>query len=143
MPLPVPEPGLVISYSYLWHSEYERDQEEGLKDRPCAIILVAEDAAGETLVTVVPITHSAPGADAVEIPLAVKRRLGLDEARSWAVISEVNRFAWPGPDLRPVTRGDPERFDYGFLPPSLFRQIRDRLVAAASAQRLKVVPRSE
>ena len=143
MPLPVPEPGLVVSYSYLWHSEYERDQEEGLKDRPCAIILVAEDAAGETLVTVVPITHSAPASDAVEIPLAVKRRLGLDEARSWTVVSEVNRFVWPGPDLRPVTRGDPERFDYGFLPPSLFRQIRDRFMAAAAAQRLKVVPRSE
>jgi hypothetical protein len=59
------------------------------------------------------------------------------------VVSEVNRFVWPGPDLRPVTRGDPERFDYGFLPPSLFRQIRDRFMAAAAAQRLKVVPRSE
>lgn len=118
MPLPVPEPGLVVSYSYLWHAEYEWDQEEGLKDRPCAIILVAKDASGETVVTVVPITHSAPGGDAVEIPLAVKRRLSLDEARSWAVVSEVNRFAWPGPDLRPVTRGDRERFDYGFLPPS-------------------------
>jgi hypothetical protein len=143
VPLPVPEPGLVVSYSYLWHSEDEQDQEEGLKDRPCAIILVAEDAAGETLVTVVPITHSAPASDAVEIALAVKRRLGVDEARSWTVVSEVNRFAWPGPDLRPVTRGDPERFDYGFLPPSLFRQIRDRFMAAAAAQRLKVVPRSE
>ena len=143
MPLPVPEPGLVVSYSYLWHSEDEQDQEEGLKDRPCAIILVAEDAAGETLVTVVPITHSAPARDAVEIALAVKRRLGVDEARSWTVVSEVNRFVWPGPDLRPVTRGDPERFDYGFLPPSLFRQIRDRFMAAAAAQRLKVVPRSE
>ena len=143
MPLPVPEPGLVISYSYLWHSEYERDQEEGLKDRPCAIILVAEDDAGETVVTVVPVTHSPPEGEAVEIPLTVKRRLRLDEARSWAVVSEVNRFVWPGPDLRPVPRGEPERFDYGFLPPSLFRQIRDRLLAAAAAQKLKVVPRSE
>jgi hypothetical protein len=143
VPLPVPEPGLVISYSYLWHSEYKRDQEEGLKDRPCAIILVAEDAPEETVVTVVPITHSSPGDDAVEIPLTVKRRLGLDEERSWIVVTEVNRFVWPGADLRPVPRGDHERFDYGFLPPSLFRQIRDRLLAAAAAQRLRVVPRSE
>jgi hypothetical protein len=92
VPLPVPEPGLVISYSYLWRSEYEREQEEGVKDRPCAIILIAEDAAGETVVTVVPITHSRPRdqGDGVEIPLAVKRRLGLDEARSWAIVSEVN-----------------------------------------------------
>ena len=143
MPLPVPEPGLVISYSYLWHSEYERDQEEGLKDRPCAIILVAEDDAGETVVTVVPVTHSPPEGEAVEIPLTIKRRLRLDEARSWVVVSEVNRFVWPGPDLRPMPRGEPERFDYGFLPPSLFRQIRDRLLAAAAAQKLNVVPRSE
>jgi hypothetical protein len=145
VPLPVPEPGLVISYSYLWRSKYERDQEEGVKDRPCAIILIAEDAAGETVVTVVPITHSPPQPqdDAVEIPLAAKRRLGLDEARSWAIVSEVNRFVWPGPDLRPVTRGDPERFEYGPLPPSLFRQIRERFLAAAAAQRLQIVPRTE
>ena len=143
MPLPIPEPGLVISYSYLWHSEYERDQEERLKDRPCAIILVAEYGAGEIVVTVVPVTHSPPERDAVELPLTIKRRLRLDEARSWVVVSEVNRFVWPGPDLRPVPRGEPERFDYGFLPPSLFRQIRDRLPAAAAAQKLKVVPRSE
>jgi hypothetical protein len=145
VPLPVPEPGLVVSYSYLWHSEYERDREEGGKNRPCAIILIVEDAAGETVVTVVPITHSPPQqqSDAVEIPLAVKRRLGLDVARSWAVVNEVNRFVWPGPDLRPVSRGDPERFDYGHLPPSLFRQIRERLLAAAAAQRLQIVRRTE
>jgi hypothetical protein len=143
VPLPVPEPGLVISYSYLWHSEYEQDQEEGLKDRPCAIILVAEDTGGQTIVTVVPVTHSPPETDAVELPIAVKRRLGLDDARSWAVVSEVNRFIWPGPDLRPVRRDDPERFDFGLLPPALFRQIRERLLAAAAAQRLKIVPRSE
>ena len=99
MPLPVPEPGLVISYSYLWRSEYEQDQEEGVKDRPCAVILISEDAAGETVVTVVPITHNPPDhpGDGVEIPLAVKRRLGLDEARSWAIVSEVNRFVGRGP----------------------------------------------
>jgi hypothetical protein len=143
VPLPVPEPGLVISYSYLWHSEYQRDQEEGLKDRPCAIILIAKDEGGQTTVTVVPITHSPPKTDAVEIPLTVKRRLGLDEARSWAVVSEVNRFVWPGPDLRPVMRDDREGFDYGFLPPALFRQLRERFLAVAATQRLKTVPRSQ
>jgi hypothetical protein len=52
--------------------------------------------------------------------LATKRRLGLDEASSWVVLSEGNRFAWPGPDMRRVTAG---RFDYGFLPPALFTRI--------------------
>jgi sugar phosphate permease len=36
--LPEPIPGLVIRYSYLWHSEYVRGREEGQKDRPCAIV---------------------------------------------------------------------------------------------------------
>ena len=145
MPFPVPEPGLVISYSYLWQSEYRQEREEGVKDRPCAIILVAGDDGGRTVVTVLPITHSAPqdASEAIEIPPAVKRRLGLDEARSWALVSEVNRFIWPGPDLRPVSREEPERFEYGLLPPSFFRQIRERFLAAAATQRLQIVPRTE
>ena len=69
MPLPEPVPGLVIRYSYLWAHEHERGQEEGVKDRPCAIILVTTDEEGEKLVTVLPVTH-APASDpalAVEI----------------------------------------------------------------------------
>jgi hypothetical protein len=145
VPFPIPEPGLVISYSYLWQSEYRQEREEGVKDRPCAIILVTGDDGGRTVVTVLPITHSAPQdpSDAVEIPPAVKHRLGLDEARSWALVNEVNRFVWPGPDLRAVSREEPERFEYGPLPPSLFRQIRERFLAAAAAQRLQIVPRTE
>jgi hypothetical protein len=26
MPIPTPEPGLVISYAYLWHTEHEAGQ---------------------------------------------------------------------------------------------------------------------
>jgi len=115
VPFPVPEPGLVISYSYLWQSEYRQEREEGVKDRPCAIILVTGNDGRRPVVTVLPITHSPPqnASDAVELPPAVKRRLGLDEARSWAVVSEVNCFIWPGPNLRVVSRDDPERFEYG------------------------------
>jgi hypothetical protein len=143
--LPAPEPGLVISYSYLWRSEYEQGREEGVKDRPCAIILVTAEAEGKTVVTVVPITHTPPQPEdeAIEIPPVVKRRLGLDVDRCWAVASEVNRFVWPGPDLRPVSRGEPDRFDYGLLPPALFRRVRDRLLACAAAQRISIVPRTE
>jgi len=60
-----------------------------------------------------------------------------------AAVSEVNRFIWPGPDLRAVSRDEPERFEYGLLPPSLFRQIRERFMAAAAAQRVSIVPRDE
>jgi mRNA-degrading endonuclease toxin of MazEF toxin-antitoxin module len=120
LPVPIPERGPVLSYSYLWQSEHEHGLEEGKKDRPCVVILTVEIQAGRHLVTVAPITHSAPpsAGAGIEIPAATKRRLGLDEARSWIVVSEGNRLVWPGPDIRPIA---PDRFDYGFLPPALFR----------------------
>ena len=96
--MPEPVPGSVIHYSYLWAEEYGRGQEEGRKDRPCAIILVTADAQGDRSVTVLPITHAQPPdpALAVEIPAATKQRLGLDDERSWACLTEANRFIWPG-----------------------------------------------
>jgi hypothetical protein len=79
-----------------------RGQEEGVKDRPCAVILVTADDAGDQVVTVLPVTHTPPHnlAFAVEIPQATKSRLGLDDERSWIVLTEANRFIWPGPNLR-------------------------------------------
>lgn len=144
MALPKPEPGLVIRYAYLWYEEAQRGQEEGLKDRPCAIILAAVVEEGETVVTVAPITHVPPSSEeeAVEIPAATKQRLGLDEVRSWVVITETNRFIWPGPDLRPLA-DRPDEFAYGFLPPKLFRNVRDRLVARYHAKRYRSTRRTE
>jgi hypothetical protein len=142
--IPKPEPGLVISYAYLWYEEAQSGREEASKDRPCAIILATEEREGETIVTVVPITHTSPAEQdaAVEIPLATKKRLGLDDARSWMVVSETNRFVWPGPDLRPIRRSSNE-IAYGFLPPKLFREARDRLVALYNARRHRSTRRSE
>lgn len=145
MALPAPHPGLVVRYAYLWWREFQEGREEGTKDRPCAIVLTAEEVEGETLVTVVPITHGPPEDldAAVEIPTATKSRLGLDAERSWIVVGETNTFVWPGPDLRPIDRNRPGEFSYGVLPPGLFRQMRDRLVAVHRARKLKSVPRPE
>ena len=69
--IPTPEAGLVIAYAYLWRREHQSGQDEGLKDRPSVIVLAVErPETGETVVTVLPITHSAPTrpGDAVEIP---------------------------------------------------------------------------
>ncbi len=109
MALPDPHPGLVISYSYLWATEHGSGREEGIKDRPCAIVLARQTMGDHTLVSVVPITHSPPSdpAEAVEIPPTIKAHLGLDAMPSWIVISEVNDFIWPGPDLRHVPGGSP------------------------------------
>jgi hypothetical protein len=115
--LPTPQPGLVISYAYLWAREHSRGAEEGLKDRPCAIVAARQVIEGRMVVTVVPVTHSPPidPAEAVEIPPALKAHLGLDDLPSWIVVTETNDFLWPGPDLRPS--GKANRFDYGMLPP--------------------------
>lgn len=145
MALPDPKPGLVIAYSYLWRHEAERGLEEGGKDRPCVVVLAVEDGEGERTVTVAPITHSHPddiGAG-VEIPSATKARLGLDAAPSWVVATEVNRFVWPGPDLRPVSRQRPETFAYGFLPRALFATVRRRIAAHARGHRLRLTRRDE
>jgi hypothetical protein len=143
MPVMTPECGLVISYAYLWKREYEQGLEEGRKDRPCVIILAVEEAVGGgLLVTVAPITHSMPAdpASAVEISVATKQRLRLDAERSWIMVSEGNRFVWPGPDLRPIDKG---RFDYGFLPPKLFQQVQQGFVAYAARKQAKIVKRTE
>ena len=90
MPIPNPEPGLLISYAYLWHHEHQAGREEGQKDRPSVIVLAVErEAHGATIVTVLPITHSGPmdPASAVDIPVTgqaasrARRRPVLDRRR--------------------------------------------------------------
>ncbi len=144
MSLPTPHPGLVIRYAYLWKREYEEGREEGSKDRPCAIVMSVTDDDGEAQVLVLPVTHTPPynAADAVEIPLATKQRLGLDGERSWIVLTEVNEFIWPGPDIRPVPGGDGS-IAYGVLPPRLFDVVRDRFLARVEQGGAVRVPRTE
>jgi len=143
--LPEPVPGLVVRYAYLWREEYLRGKEEGRKDRPCAVIVVTTGEAGDRVVTVLPITHTPPPkpALAVEIPTPTKRRLGLDDDRSWVLLNEANRFAWPGPDLRPTKPGKPTEVTYGLLPRALFKEVTAKLAAAIEARLVRVVPRSE
>lgn len=145
MAFPSPVPGLVIRYSYLWTHEHARGQEEGVKDRPCAIVLVVRDEDGSPRVTVLPVTHTPPAdpALAVELPLGTKRRLGLDDARSWIVLSEANRFLWPGPDLRPAAAGDAASVAYGLLPHALFEEVRRKFLMALRTHATRTVPRTQ
>jgi hypothetical protein len=143
--LPTPAPGLVVRYAFLWREQAARGQEEGDKDRPCAVVLTTTDQAGVTSVVVLPITHSAPtSADlAVEMPPETKRRLGLDDAPSWIVLTDANRFTWPGPDLRPRVHGDAASVAYGYLPRRLFEEVRAKLAHAIEARLAGVVRRTE
>jgi hypothetical protein len=140
-----PNRAKVVRYSYLWHREYKAGFEEGTKDRPCAVVLSATDIHSRRRVMVLPITHSPPGSsgDAIEIPAATKARLGLDSEQSWIVISAINRFTWPGPDVRPIPGRDVSTIAYGMLPPSFFARVRDAFLARCTGNRVRIVRRSE
>ena len=142
MAFPTPLPGLVISYAYLWRDQAGAGASEGRKDRPCAIVVAAKDAEGDTLVYVAPITHSRPDdPTAIELPAAVKRRLGLDDVASWIITKELNRFVWPGYDLRPIARSKIDVFHWGFLPVELFEALKRGVAAHQRTRTLAVVPR--
>jgi hypothetical protein len=140
---PKPEPGLVIRYSFLWSEEANAGREDGVKDRPCAIVVVVRRSDRvKTLVRVLPITHADPFS-ALELPQSTKQRLGLDSERSWIILDEANDFTWPGPDLRPATNGDLASVAYGMLPQSLIKVLRERTLARVHEKKAKAVRRSE
>jgi mRNA-degrading endonuclease toxin of MazEF toxin-antitoxin module len=146
VPFPDPQPGLVIRYAYLWRSEEARGRDESTKDRPCAVVLATRRDDGRLIVVVAPITHASPHdpTAAIEVPVAVKARLRLDNARSWIVTSEVNFFTWPGPDLRPVDPGDRTlEFAYGYLPRGLAKAVVDGVREQMRMGLAKVVKRDE
>ena len=58
------------------------------------------------------------------------------------VLSEANRFVWPGPDLRPDTRGAGS-VAYGLLPYGLMVEIRRKFVARLKEHRIGVVSRTQ
>jgi hypothetical protein len=139
--LPDPVPDLVIGYAYLWRNEALRGQEEALNHRPCVIVLAVEEVDGEKVVIVAPITHAPPrNADtAVELPATTRRRLGLDDARSWIITDDLNRFIWPGVDLRPTAQGE---FAYGLLPRALYERVRESVLLLATPRRVRITPRT-
>jgi hypothetical protein len=138
---PPPQAGQVIRYSYLWKDEDAAGQIEGRKDRPVAVVLVLGSGTPAPEVVVCPITHH-PHADAVcvRIPVATARRLGLDGEPQWVVVSEANKFFWPGPDLRPKPGEGLASIFLGMMPAGFMNLIRD---AALNALQSGIVQRSE
>jgi hypothetical protein len=137
-----PIAGTVIRYSYLWKRGANRRRDEGEKDRPVALLLAKAPGEGECIV--LPITHSPPNdpADAVEIPEIERRRLGLDQERSWILLTEFNAFFWPGADLRPIPNEDPSTVIYGMLSRQLFARVLERVKARLRARLVGRVSRT-
>lgn len=136
--------GTLLRYAYLWSREFRRGQVEATKDRPTLVLSLAVRLDnGRTRLLVVPVTHTPPAglSDAIEMPLAVKRSLGLDKARAWIVTTESNTFTWPGPDLRPIPGRPPGTFIYGQVPKNLLDQVIESFVR--NKRRAKIVRRDE
>jgi len=137
-----PEIGLVIRHTYLWWNEARAGRDEGRKDRPCVIIHLRINEHQELETYICPVTHTPPEIPekAMEISSATKARLGLDVERSWIITTEVNRFIWPGPDLRSVPSGG---YSYGSLPGAMTRELITQVKANAQDRSLRIVARTE
>ena len=143
---PKPVPGLVIRYSYLWEAEAAKGREEGVKDRPCAVVLtLLREGETNPIVRVLPISHTPPidPDEALELPAPTRSRLGLDDERSWVVLTEANDFIWPGPDLRPAVVGDLSSVAYGMLPPAFVTVLVTRIQALRKRKRHSSTTRSK
>lgn len=139
----IPEPADVISYSYLWAREAAKGEESGRKDRPVVVVIAAISRNDRTQLLVAPLTHAQPEhrEDAIEIPSNVKKQLGLDRTPSWIVLTELNRFLWPGPDIRLAPGQDTPLYEA--IPDWLFFEVRDRIVRLSEAGGLTITKRTE
>jgi hypothetical protein len=141
----LPPRGSVIRYGYLWAREHARGIAEGQKDRPSLVLALSIiEADKRARVYAAAITHSPPreSAGAVEMPLTVKRMLGLDAEPAWIVTTEVNSFVWPGPDIRPIPGRPPGTLIYGRIPDELLEKTIRSFLENRKRLRTKIVTRS-
>lgn len=142
-----PIPGDVIRYDFLWSEEKAQGRVDGLKDRPCAIVVarqVSED--GSYRVLLAPITHTPPYRSdknkGIEIPAKVSRHLGLDDERSWIKTHQVNQLTWPKDQIPvgvvPTQQG---RWTYGSLPDALNKQMVTEIRAHAQTRSVEKIDR--
>jgi len=121
---PEPKPGFAVRYDYLWAHEAAAGRDLG-KDRPTCLVAASDSQTKPRFVVLLPITHTPRDGETVgiEIPAKVKQAIGLDDARSWVIVSEHNIDEWPNAGLSPVP-GKQGVFGYGFIPPGLLAQIK-------------------
>ncbi|MDI7774135.1 type II toxin-antitoxin system PemK/MazF family toxin [Asticcacaulis sp. EMRT-3] len=135
----------MLNYAYLWAHEAALGQEDGVKDRPAVVVLSVESQNGETVISVCPVTSQTPEdmRTAVQMPPQVKNHLGLtDRPASYIVTTEINRFVWPGPDIRPFERNGRMDIFHGQIPAKLFDIVRNSLIDNIRAHRHAATSRS-
>jgi hypothetical protein len=135
-----PEIGSVINYLYLWRNESEKGSYEGIKARPSMIIFIDENDNNELIVYVSPITHTDPKDSVIskEIPFRTKKRLHLDEEKSWVITNEMNSFIWRGPDVMRAPSGE---LIYGHLPRKFTKATLKQIYDNARDKKLQIINR--
>jgi hypothetical protein len=144
-----PPVGHVIAYQYLWLSQADI-REDGAKTYPCAVIMAAEIAGPVKVAYVLGISHTPPRESerALQVPLKLKKFLGLDGEPSWIYTDQLNVFAWPGPDLRPGNHisnrpSAKENAVIGPLPSDWFEMLKAHLIESQQLQALTPIKRTE
>ena len=141
---PEPQVGMVVSYCFLWPRQARKGLDVGEKNRPCLIMAVDTPKDGSPKkVFVAPITHTAPfqPEDSVQIPQETKRRIGLDHETSWLMLSDVNKFNWPGYDLGRVPRRNQPTCVYGSVSASFMNTAQHQMRDMFKEKRVTIVPR--
>ena len=64
-----------------------------------------------------------------------KQTAGLDAERCWVVLTELNIFRWPGPDVRPVESNLDRSPIAGAFPARFYERIREGVQGHADAGR--------
>jgi hypothetical protein len=105
-------------------------------------VAATDDFASPRYVVLVPITHSPPSGASVgiEIPLNVKRKIGLNDEPSWIIISKYSVEEWPNGGLSTIP-GRNGVFAYGFIPPGLFATVKAQFLDLAKANKSKPLQR--
>jgi hypothetical protein len=106
---------------------------------------MANDDPLNPKVLVVPITTKPPriGDIAIELPAPVRAHLKLGDKRCWIIANEINRFTWPGPDLRPIPHRAEISPYYGKIPGKLLEAVRKLIDQTAKAGKLKITKRTQ
>ncbi|HEY8190675.1 MAG TPA: hypothetical protein VIF12_08310 [Micavibrio sp.] len=138
MKTPAPFPGLVIGYSYLWHHDYKLERDFSEKPATHGIVLSVEEEVGDKIVIVAALADAKrKDGECIELPEATRVRLGLPSPRYWIILSEINRFVWPGPDLRSVSPLTDDGLSA--IPPALFETVKSTMRALSKRDQLKAV----
>jgi hypothetical protein len=133
----------VLRYAFLWRRETDRGQEEGAKDRPVVVVVLLAEGE-EVVVASIKTKPPRAGEPAIALPARVRTHLGLDAKQNWISVAALNRFVWPGPDLRAIPKRSPKTAVYGYVPQALLDEVR-RVVMTELAKRVPglVVKRTE